>query len=195
VVFNENDHVYNPSELDSLVIYPKAVEQRLIIAPSPMLPESNNLIEHISASDILPDTAETARSTSPIATKEMFEDKYVVINKDNKETPSTSRGKKPHTPTPPPQPKATKAPRNQKEPTLAPLETPRTSSRLRKKPTKFNPSDNSTFHSFYASVYEGEVTYGNAFLTLINSTKKHRNNLPTPPNTYEEARRSPFSLQ
>jgi hypothetical protein len=198
VVFNEEDCVYNPSEIDSLILYPEAVEQRLIIAPTPMLPDSDDLLEYISASDALPDEpAEVVKATATVTTKQIFEDEYDGVSNEDEDnitdfsTPSSSRGEVqypalPEHLTPTPKKPTSKVP-SPVQPT--PSGAPRQSLRIRKKPNRFDPSDENTYHSFYISTSD-DVTYGNAFLTLVNSTKSHRNDLPPPPFDYEAARKS-----
>ena len=51
VVFNEDDHGNGPSELDSLILFPEAVENRLIVALVPPLPEVEDLIKGINTKD------------------------------------------------------------------------------------------------------------------------------------------------
>jgi hypothetical protein len=200
VVFDEEDHIYNPTELDSLIIYPEAVENHLIVAPVPIMPEAEDLIDDIDVSDILPD-----RDLADTQQPEIRGSDTDKSDEDGMTIPSSSRGG-----TADPSTRATSVgtavvPLSQpKKPSQGKgwmygeakatrdisstenLTIPDGTKRTRKRPSRF---DN---HSFYTTVEEGNVSYANAFLTLINVTKQHRDDLPTPPEDYEEARKSPL---
>jgi hypothetical protein len=100
VVFNKDEYMYDPSEIDSLIMYPEAVQQRLTMAPLPTVPELDNLLEYISVSDVMVDKPieATRNDDLSVTTKEIFEswsDEENEVEKNPFSTPLPLRGENP----------------------------------------------------------------------------------------------------
>jgi hypothetical protein len=215
VTFDENDFIYDPSNIDSSILYPEAVENRLIIAQPRLEQQADaDIIADMDLQGIEPPYEQADETHLPLADWAATGSKDADNPPAQLPTPSPTPSVEPHQPYTQTQEETDisrgdevgkagegkgKLPHGgQWELTDAPPpkeisseDVPILATRTRRGGKRSGVTGGSALYT----TFESPRHRSNAFYAFITSTRQHRDDLPPPPDGYEQAKKHPLWTQ